>query len=44
MKLSQLSPAEQIAAIERLTRDLFSGLDAEDHAIAERWLEEHWLA
>jgi len=41
MKLSQLSPAEQSAAIERMIRDLFAGLDAEDRAIAERWLEEH---
>ena len=41
MKLSQLSPAEQSAAIERMVRDLFSGLDAEDRAIAERWLEGH---
>ena len=41
MKLSQLPRAEQFAAIERMVRDLFAGLDAEDRAIAERWLEEH---
>ena len=41
MKLSQLSPAGQSAAIERMVRDLFAGLDAEDRAIAERWLEDH---
>jgi hypothetical protein len=41
MKLSQLSPAEQSAAIERMIRDLFAGLDAEDRTIAERWLEDH---
>jgi hypothetical protein len=41
MKLSQLSPAEQSAAIERMIRDLFAGLDAEDRAIAQRWLEDH---
>jgi len=41
MKLSQLPRAERFAAIERMVRDLFAGLDAEDRAIAERWLEEH---
>jgi hypothetical protein len=41
MKLSQLPHAEQSAAIERMVRDLFAGLDAEDRAIAERWLEHH---
>ena len=43
MKLSQLSPAEQSAAIERMVRDLFARLDTEDRAIAECWLE-HRLA
>jgi hypothetical protein len=41
MKLSQLPRAEQFAAIERLVRDLFAGLDPADRAIAERWLDEH---
>jgi hypothetical protein len=41
MKLSQLPRAEQSAAIERMIRDLFAGLDAEDRTIAERWLDEH---
>ena len=41
MKLSQLPRAEQSAAIERMIRDLFAGLDAADRTIAERWLDEH---
>jgi hypothetical protein len=41
MKLSRLPRAEQSAAIERMIRDLFAGLDAEDRTIAERWLDEH---
>jgi hypothetical protein len=41
MKLSQLPRAKQGAAIERMIRDLFAGLDAADRTIAERWLDEH---
>lgn len=41
MKLSQLPAAEQSAAIEKMVRDLFAGLDAEDRTIAERWLDQH---
>lgn len=41
MKLSRLPRAEQSAAIERMIRDLFAGLDAADRTIAERWLDEH---
>jgi hypothetical protein len=37
----QLPPAEQAAAIERMVRDLFAGLDPADRAIAEWWLEQH---
>jgi hypothetical protein len=41
MKLSQLPPAEQAAAIERMVRDLFAALDPADRTIGECWLEEH---
>jgi hypothetical protein len=40
MKLSQLPPAEQAAAIERMIRDLFAGLDPADRANQDGW---SWL-